>query len=712
MSNVINDSTAILTQTLQNLYKEEKKYKIILEKIGNIAVFAYDSKLRNIFWNRACERVFGYKKEEMLGKSMEKFLKSSIVQNEFFNKDIYSSYDLKPVSFMKKGGSLISLHCDFIKIREEEDEKVFCFCVDTSDIFSQREKERVVKDSILHMADLMIVMLDEEANIVEFNKFAEKLSGYRKEEVLYKNWFDIFIDCEDKSKIKRVFKDVINGENFHWGYENEIVCKDGSKKTLSWHNSIIFNDDNERVVISVGMDITEKIKTQKSLERMANYDYLTSLPNRNLFEDRLKHAVFVAQRDNKKLMAMFLDIDNFKSINDTLGHRIGDKLLQEVAKRLQNSLRKSDTVARFGGDFFVLLFENIKGVKSAVSIVKNIFSLFEEPFLVEGHDIFVSVSGGVSLYPNDCPDANCLLRCADIALHNAKKEGKKGFCFYNSKMNDEIIKRVKLESYLRNALKNSEFFLVYQPQIDLKSRKIIGVEALLRWMNPTLKMIPPLDFIPIAEDTKMILEIGEFTLRKTLSQIKDWEKMGINVRAVVNISSIQLAQGNFFDLVDSLLKEYDVDSSQIGIEITESVLMKNMDRSIEILNRFKDRGIEIAIDDFGTGYSSLAYLKKFPISRLKIDKAFIDDLPYDKDSVSITKAIISMGKSLGMEIVAEGVEKEEQLEFLIKEGCDQIQGYFFSKPLLPGEFAAFMQSFDYESFFKKEKKREALGIIT
>ncbi len=697
------DSSAMLAVKLKELYQDAKKYKSILEN-AHIAVFGYDTKFRGVFWNEAAKRVFGYEKEEIIGKNIENFIKFSYLRSNCLESFLNERSSFIKTSFFRKDKSFVKAYCNFLKIEEEGENFIICFCIEEKSLKKEKKKyrEEILKNSILYMADLLIVMLDKEANIIEFNQFAQKLTGYSKEEVLYKNWFDIFIDKEKKEEIKRVFKEVIGEKDFHWGHENEIICKDGSKKMISWHNSV-FSEDDEKIVIAMGMDVTDKIDTQKSLEKMANFDYLTSLPNRYLFEDRLKHAIFTAQRDNKKLMTMFLDIDNFKSINDTLGHRIGDRLLQSVALRLQNSIRKSDTVARFGGDFFVLLFENIKDEKHTISIVKNIFNLFKRPFEVGGHEIYVNVSGGVSLYPNDCPDSACLLRCADIALHNAKKEGKNDFCFYNSKMNDEIIKRVRLESYLRNALKNGELFLVYQPQIDLKTKKVIGVEALLRWMHPTLKMIPPLDFIPIAEDTKMILEIGEFALKSALSQLKYWEKLGIDIKVVINISSVQIAQGNFFSMVDSLLRKFEVDSKKFGIEITESVLMKNMERSAEVLNKFKERGIDIAIDDFGTGYSSLAYLKKFPINSLKIDKTFIDDLPINSDSISIAKAIISMGKSLGMEIVAEGVENENQLNFLLKEGCDQIQGYFFSKPLLAGEVVSFIQNFDYEYFSKKNE---------
>ncbi len=702
MSFFLYDSSNVFVEKLESLYKDAKKYKKVLESC-KLAVFAYDSDFKGVFWNDAAKRLFGYEKEEIIGKNIESFVRLAYVKSDILKEATNQKYFLLKGEFLKKDKSFVELFCTFDKVVNDNEEMTFCFCFETSAIYVQRElyKEEILKKSILDTANFVIVMLDEDANILEFNKCAERLTGYRKEEVLYRNWFDIFIQKKSRDKIKKVFKDVINGKNFHWGYENEIVCKDGSKKILSWHNSIVVQQE-EKIVLAIGMDITEKIYAQKALEKIANYDYLTSLPNRYLFEDRLKHAIFAAQRDDKKLMMMFLDIDNFKSINDTLGHSIGDKLLQSVASRLQSAVRKSDTVARFGGDFFVLLFESISDENHSLSIVNHIFNLFKKPFEVGGHEIYVNVSGGISLYPNDCPDFACLLRCADIALHNAKKEGKNDFCFYNKKMNDEIIKRVRLESYLRNALKNDELFLVYQPQIDLKRKEIVGVEALLRWMHPTLKMIPPLDFIPIAEDTKMILEIGEFAIRNVLEQIKYWEKEGIDIKVMINVSSIQLAQGNFFSMIEELLRKYRVDASKLGIEITESVLMKNMDRSSKVLNLFKEKGINIAIDDFGTGYSSLAYLKKFPIDGLKIDKTFIDDLPLNTDSVSIVKAIISMGKSLGMEVIAEGVESRGQLDFLIKEGCDQIQGYFFSKPLLAGEFVRFMKNFRYESFFGKK----------
>ena len=695
----------LLLEKLKFLYENEKKFGYMFENINNVAIYGCSKNREIIFWNKSCEKLYGFKKQEVIGKKVEDFLIPKILKSKAVsNIDSWLQNDTKlkscKMQFRCKDGNKIRVYSNHIIVNNPKGEKeIFCFSLDLTELTDTNrmfKRELSLRKSILYMADLMIVILDKDANIVEFNEYAQKLSGYTKEDVLYKNWFDVFIDTEQKEKIKDVFDDVIKGKNLHWGYENEIVCKNGSKKTLSWHNSIIEEKKNERFVLSMGMDITDKINTQKSLEKLANYDQLTGLPNRNLFEERLKHAIANAQREKKQLMLLLLDIDNFKAINDTLGHRVGDLLLKKVGDKLNNSLRKSDTIARFGGDFFVLLFENIKDDKNIVAIINNIFRLFQEPLDVECHEIYVTISGGISLYPNDCDDLDCLLKSADIALHNIKKDGKNDFCFYSPQMNDEITKRVKLESYLRKALDKNELFLNYQPQIDIKSGKIIGVEALLRWRHPKLNIIPPLDFIPIAEDTKMILQIGKFALKKAISQLKEWQKSGIrDIKMVVNISAVQLAQGNLFETVKEILEQYEVDPKYFEIELTESVLMKNTQQAKKTLALFQKEGIEIAIDDFGTGYSSLAYLKKFPINRLKIDKTFIDDLPADTDDIAITKAIISMGKSLGMRVVAEGVEEKEQLDFLMEQGCDEVQGYCFSKPLLADEFVTFYKYHDF-----------------
>ncbi len=550
---------------------------------------------------------------------------------------------------------------------------------------------------ILQKADKVAVFsYNDKGEIGFWNRGSEVICGYLREEVLGKNVFELL---------------KVNEEDLDKG-DFSVSAKNGNKITLL-SAKVNAGESLKGEKFCFCFDITKKKDAQRELERLANYDYLTSLPNRYLFEDRLSHAIANCERDGRRLMLMLLDIDNFKSINDTLGHSVGDLLLKSVADRLRNSLRKSDTVARLGGDFFVILFENIDEYKKTVSIVDNVFKLFKVPFKAGSHEIFVTVTGGMALYPDDSLEGEALLKCADIALHNAKKENKSQFRFYNKKMNDDIIKRVKLEGYLRKALEKNELFLVYQPQIDIKTGRIIGAEALIRWMHPKLKMIPPLDFIPIAEDTKMILEIGQFALEKAVSQLKEWRKLGMeDFKMVINVSAVQLAQGNFDEKVEAILNKYGVDPKNFEIEITETVLMKNMDRVKELLISLKRIGVGVAIDDFGTGYSSLAYLKKFPINRLKIDKTFIDDIPNDNDDVAITRAVISLGKSLGMKVVAEGVENERQLDFLLKEDCDEVQGYVFSKPLLPDQFVTFFRGYDFKKIIKRDEEREPFKILS
>ncbi len=435
-------------------------------------------------------------------------------------------------------------------------------------------------------------------------------------------------------------------------------------------------------------------RAEDQVRRIAFFDDITGLPNRVSFHDRLQQALKGPGRDQRHLAVMFMDLDNFKRINDTLGHSTGDILLKEVSKRLLLKLRSSDAIlegkasrngeglARLGGDEFTVLLTDIGESNDAGIVAARLLSAMSQPILLSGHEITVTASIGIAVYPNDGQDAETLIKNADMAMYFAKREGKNTFKFYKENMNEGEVRRLNLESELRRALERGEFSLDYQPQLDLKSGTLCGMEALLRWNNALLGAISPVEFIPIAEETGLIVAIGEWVLRMACTQAKTWRDEGMGMpRVAVNVSVCQFAQDNFPELVSLILQESGLDPEYLELEITESVLMKDGEEALETLRKLKGIGVSLAIDDFGTGYSSLNYLKKFPIDRLKIDRSFIAMVNSDPQSLAITSAIIALASSLNLSVIAEGVETAEHLACLRNRQCEEIQGYFYSRPL-------------------------------
>jgi len=421
---------------------------------------------------------------------------------------------------------------------------------------------------------------------------------------------------------------------------------------------------------------------QQDLNFLAHNDILTGLANRQLFYERLTRAIAVAKRHDKLIAVLFLDLDNFKNINDSFGHSVGDELLIEVSKRLNSTIREEDTLARNGGDEFVIILENIQRPEIAATVANTILKAFQRPFYLTNMEVNTSTSIGISIYPNDGKTYDVLTRNADTAMYNAKRKGRSNFMFYTSNLTETAIERVTIENRLRKAVKNQEISLVYQPQFDYKEQKIIGVEALARWNDSELGFVSPAVFIPIAEEAGLIQELGQSVLTNACYQAKEWLDKGyLFGRVSVNIAELQLQSSNFLNLVDQLLFETGLPAKHLEFEVTESSLMTDMETAIKHLTHVKDKGITIAIDDFGTGYSSLSYLKKLPIQRLKIDKSFVDDAPDDLGDIAIINAIIAMAKNLFLDVIAEGVEKERQLLYLNDMGCSAIQGYYYSKPL-------------------------------
>lgn len=438
---------------------------------------------------------------------------------------------------------------------------------------------------------------------------------------------------------------------------------------------------------------SQLLESRSNLEHLSNHDTLTDTPNRRLFMWRLEHAIQNAKRNENKVAVIFLDLDQFKQINDTLGHDVGDELLKEVAKRLSTNIRTVDTLARIGGDEFNVLVENVKDISGLESIVTKLLDGFKEPFSCLNHSINITTSIGVSIYPDDGEDITTLIKNADLAMYKSKDKGRNSFSFFSEELADNIKNRMKIVNALKSAMDDfSEFEVFYQPKISMKTKKIIGVEALIRWNSRTLGFMSPDKFISLAEDTNLIIPLGEWIAKKAISDFIKLQEEGFELLQVsINISGKQLYHGDMVNTMKNIIKSTNIEPKFIELEITESYIATNEKKAIDLLRTFRAMGIDLAIDDFGTGYSSMNYLRHLPVSRLKIDKSFIDNIPKSQQNVAITKAIIILAKTFGLLITAEGVESLEQVKFLDNEGCDEIQGYFYSKPLNIDELREFLK---------------------
>lgn len=547
----------------------------------------------------------------------------------------------------------------------------------------EKESEERYRSVVKQAAEGILMVSLDDKRIIEGNKAFYDLTGYTPKEIADMTLYDI--TTEERKKVDSEAERILREKR-----EMRLRHKDGSFVEVEMSANQIAYQDTDVLCLLVH-DITERKRFEEQLMHQATHDSLTGLANRNLLNDRLTQAIAYQKRKNQIIAVMLLDLDEFKIINDTMGHHTGDILLRGVAERLQKAVRSYDTVARLGGDEFVIIFADMGNIQDIISIAKNILNLFSSPFRLNEHEIVITTSIGISFYPLDGDNIETLLMKADTALYHSKGQGRNNYHFFAAEMNKKVNDRLVIETHLRKAIERGEFLLHYQPKVDLATGKICGMEALIRWQHPESGLVPPLEFIPIAEETGLIIPIGEWCLRTACRQIRQWHDEGYSsLKISVNLSGRQFAQENLVTMVRDVLQETGLSPAYLELELTESILIQNEEKIIKKLNALKEMGILISMDDFGTGYSSLSYLKRFPIGEVKIDRSFIKDVMNNPEDAALVDAILSMARSLKLKTVAEGVETLEQLMFLVEHKCEVMQGYYFSRPLPAESFAALL----------------------
>lgn len=532
-----------------------------------------------------------------------------------------------------------------------------------------------------------IVITDADARIIAINKGYADITGYSEDEVRGQIAHQLNPSSMDGERFQQMQEALV--AHGRWKGEMTNIRKDGEFYPENAAITVVKDDDDNVVnYVVVFSDISDTKRVQTALHEMVNHDALTGLPNRRLLNELTGHALRRAEREKSNVAILFIDLDRFKVINDTLGHQVGDKLLIEVSDRLRDVMRDSDTVARLGGDEFMVMMDSLRDVEDASRVAKKIVTSLQNQFVIDGKDIYIGASVGISVFPGDGIDVEELIKAADIAMYKVKSEGKNNYRFYSSDLSDNAVERFNMETQLRRALERNQFEVYYQPQVSLKTGRIIGAEALVRWRHPELGLVPPSKFIPVAEEAGLVVQIGEWVLRESARQIAEWAAQGLEFRSVsVNVSGVQVQRSNFADTVYGILVETGCDPDMLELEITESVVMNNTEYVISVFERIKEPGVRLAIDDFGTGYSSLSYLKRLPLDKLKIDQSFVRDLTHDPDDKAIAGAVIALARSLGLKVIAEGVETQEQVDMLIEMGCDDVQGYLYGKPIPALQFA-------------------------
>ena len=693
-----NDSANCPTSTPQNTYiattKDGKYIEIIQPIILDKEIIGY------LFLQSTSEEL-----QERLANHFFVLLIVSIFASliAFWFANVFARRHSRPLRSLENTARIIAEEDDYsIRAKRHSNDEVgqvvdaFNYMLEViqqedADLRESEEKFRLISES----SKVGIFQISIDRKCVYANEELGKITELSVDYILENNWIST-IHHDDKKRIKHQWETLLEDHK-----EMNLSCRLNCNGHIKWINGYVgvLKSANQDLIGYLGTitDITDVKNAQVQLEHMAFYDTLTGLANRRLFRNRLEHVINNFDNDDSMLGLILLDLDNFKEINDSLGHDSGDALLTLIAERLQQCVRASDTVGRLGGDEFAIILPNIKHTRAASTVAEKVLASLEKPIILQEVELRITASIGISIAPEHSTNAEHLMKNADLALYDAKDQGRNNYQFFTKEMNIKLVEHVELIRDLRYAVEAQEFFLVFQPQIDLKKNIISGFEALIRWEHSKRGFVSPIDFIPAAEETGLIIPLGRWVITAACQQLRNMLDNGTidnSVVMTVNLSVKQFQDHELVNFITSTLQDFQLNPSQFEFELTETVIMENIDDVIEKLERLKELGILISIDDFGTGYSSLGYLKRLPVNIVKVDRSFVMDIPHDEDDMAITAAVIAMAHNLNYEVVAEGVETLEQLRFLEQCDCDYGQGYFFSKPLPSAEIEAFCNNFE------------------
>ena len=694
---------SVISRDLSESKESEARYRGLLEAAPD-AMVVVNQGGEIVLLNVQAEKQFGYRRDELVGQKVKNIIPEGFAERliadgtrsaaEALAQQIGTGIELNG---RRKDGSEFPIEIMLSPLESAEGILVTAAIRDISVRKAAEEHLAQMEGryrGLLEAAPDAMVVVDQSGEIVLLNVQAEKHFGYRRDELIGQKVKNII----PKGFAERLISDALRSaedalaQQIGTGIELNGRRKDGSEFPIEIMLSPL--EGAEGVLVTAAIrDITTRRKAEALMIHSSEHDFLTGLPNRTLLSDRVNQAIRMAIRHKRKVAVLFLDLDGFKHINDSLGHPTGDKLLQSVGNRLVDCVRGSDTVSRQGGDEFVVLLSEEEDSEDASITAKRMLRAVAEAHFIDQHDLHITCSVGVSLYPDDGLNAETLIKNADTAMYQAKENGRQTYQYFKPAMNVRAVERQSLEESLRRALERQEFVVHYQPKINLETGRISGAEALLRWTHPTRGPVPPGQFIPVAEDCGLILPIGTWVLRQACQQAQAWVDAGLPLGTMaVNISAMQLRNESFLEGVFAILQDTRLDPRLLELELTESVLMKHAESTASILTALRERGVQVAVDDFGTGYSSLSYLRKFPIDALKIDQSFVGQITTVPDETIIVKAVIGLGRSLKLRVVAEGVETQEQLAFLQAHQCDEAQGYYFSRPVLPQQFAKLLKN--------------------
>ena len=680
------------------LRESESRFRDLYEK-APLAYQSLDVEGKILEVNKAWLNLLGRTRDEVIGKFIGDFMSDVSIKtlaHEFPKFQIKGSVDGPLFHFVHKDGSqrLLMVNGQIARDKEGGFLRTHCILTDLTERLQSAEQLKLAA-TVFEQSAEGIFITDASHNILMVNRAFSVITGYSAAEALGKNPRLMSSGRHDEQFFSALWDTVCS--DGYWQGEIWNRRKDGEVyPELVSISQVLDVDGTVSHFVALFSDISEHKESQAHIQRLAHYDALTGLPNRSLLADRVGQAINRVERNNEPLALIFLDLDRFKNVNDSLGHRIGDELLIQVAERLKSALREEDTVSRLGGDEFILVLPGAEA-DGAAHVAEKVLKSVALPYFIEQHELAVTPSLGIAMYPADGATYEKLSMCADAAMYRAKQGGRNTFRFFTREMQERSDRTLQLENALRRVLELDQLQLHYQPQMSLDNGSVIGVEALLRWGHPEMGQVPPSDFIPVGEDSGLILPIGEWVLRTAVRQMKVWMDAGLSPMVMaVNLSAVQFRQANLPELVSQILDEFGLPPRCLELELTEGVAMDNPLSAIAVMNDLHERGIRMSIDDFGTGYSSLSYLKRFKVYKLKIDQTFVRDISTDPEDAAIVEAIIGLSRSLGLQTIAEGVETVEQLAFLRSKGCHEVQGYFFAKPMPAEQFEAYVRGYSPE----------------